>query len=235
MKHTRKNRSIKNDSKKNDSKKNDSKKNDPKKNDPKKHDPKKNDQKVYEAKDYSSNDGMLTTVWGPGIWHYLHTMSFNYPVNPTSSDKKHYREFVLNLQYVLPCGKCRKNLVKNFKTLPLTMSIMESRDTFSKYIYDLHELVNHMLDKKSGLTYDNVRERYEHFRARCAKPFKQIVKCKKTNRTRKFNGIKDKGCVVPLYGNKAKCVLQIVPQEVKCETLQIDERCIKRKEVDGMK
>ena len=220
MKHTRKNHSIKND---------------PKKNDPKKNDSKKNDQKVYEAKDYSSNDGMLTTVWGPGIWHYLHTMSFNYPVNPTLSDKKHYREFVLNLQYVLPCGKCRKNLVKNFKTLPLTMSIMKSRDTFSKYIYDLHELVNHMLDKKSGLTYDNVRERYEHFRARCAKPFEQIVKCKKTNRTRKSNGIKDKGCVVPLYGNKAKCVLQIVPQEVKCETLQIDERCIKRKEVDGMK
>ena len=57
---------------------------------------------------------MLTTVWGPGMWHYLHTMSFNYPVSPTKEDKKHYFDFIINLQYVLPCGKCRKNLKKNF-------------------------------------------------------------------------------------------------------------------------
>ena len=29
-------------------------------------------------KDYLSGDGMLTSVWGPSLWHYLHTMSFNY-------------------------------------------------------------------------------------------------------------------------------------------------------------
>jgi len=179
-------------------------------------------QKTYDDSDYSSNDGMLTAVWGPGIWHYLHTMSFNYPVHPTPADKRHYRNFVLELQYVLPCGKCRKNLVNNFKRLPLNISDMKSRETFSKYIYELHELINTMLDKKSGLSYDDVRERYEHFRARCAKPLKTMPKC---NRTRKT----EKGCVVPLYGNKAKCVLQIIPQEVKCETIQIDQKCIKRK------
>jgi hypothetical protein len=167
---------------------------------------------------------MLTAVWGPGIWHYLHTMSFNYPVNPTTADKHHYRDFVLNLKYVLPCGKCRKNLEKNFKRLPLNMSAMKSRETFSKYIYELHELINKMLDKKSGLSYDDVRERYEHFRARCAKPIKLPTICKRTRKIRKI----ENGCVVPLYGNKAKCVLQIIPQEVKCETMQIDKRCIKR-------
>jgi hypothetical protein len=208
--------------------------------------------KTYEEKDYSSNDGMLTTVWGPGIWHYLHTMSFNYPVNPTASDKRHYRDFVLELQHVLPCGKCRKNLVKNFKKAPLTMSHMKSRETFSRYIYELHETVNRMLDKKSGLTYDKVRERYEHFRARCAKPLKKLRICKtpknwtrktsssNTGMTRKTSSSNtgmtrktsssDKGCVVPLYGNKAKCVLQIIPQDVKCETMQIDQRCVKRKD-----
>ena len=200
----------------------------------------------YEDKDYSSNDGMLTTVWGPGIWHYLHTMSFNYPVHPTASDKRHYRDFVLELQYVLPCGKCRKNLVKNFKKHPLTMAHMKSRETFSRYVYDLHETVNQMLDKNSGLTYDNVRERYEHFRARCAKPLKRFrARCTRKNRTLPSNTgtakrtlpsntgtVKrsDKGCIVPLYGNKAKCVLKIIPQDVKCDTIQIDQSCIKRKE-----
>ena len=31
----------------------------------------------FSKKDYSSGDGMLTTVWGPSLWHYLHIMSFN--------------------------------------------------------------------------------------------------------------------------------------------------------------
>ena len=69
---------------------------------------------VYSKQDYESNDGMLTSIWGPGMWHYLHTMSFNYPISPTVDDKIHYRQFILNLQYVLPCSKCRKNLKKNF-------------------------------------------------------------------------------------------------------------------------
>ena len=192
---------------------------------------KKKTQKIYDKTDYSSNDGMLTTIWGPGIWHYLHTMSFNYPVNPTAADKRHYRDFVLELKYVLPCGKCRKNLMKTLKKHPLNVSDMESRETFSKYIYHLHEYVNKMLNKKSGLSYDDVRERYEHFRARCVKPLKILKKCSRT-KTRKGNKKPEKGCVVPLYGNKAKCVLQIIPQEVKCDTLQIDERCVKRKDAN---
>ena len=44
---------------------------------------------IYTNDDYNSNDGMLTSIWGPGMWHYLHTMSFNYPVNPTNTDKTH--------------------------------------------------------------------------------------------------------------------------------------------------
>jgi hypothetical protein len=183
---------------------------------------------VYSKEDYESNDGMLTTVWGPGIWHYLHTMSFNYPVHPTSEDKNHYRDFVLKLQYVLPCGKCRKNLKKNFKRLPLTMTHMESRELFSKYIYDLHEVVNKMLGKKSGLSFQDVKERYEHFRARCAKSYKTLNKTKKVKIPNKVKFIKEKGCTVPLYGEKAKCILKIVPQDTKCETLEIDDKCVKK-------
>jgi hypothetical protein len=112
-------------------------------------------------------------------------MSFNYPVNPSTSDKHHYRDFVLELKNVLPCGKCRKNLANTFKKRPILMKDMQSRDTFSKYVYELHETVNKMLDKRSGLTYEMVRERYEHFRARCVKPLNQMRICKKSNQTQK--------------------------------------------------
>ena len=180
---------------------------------------------VYKRTDYNSNDGMLTSVWGPSMWHYLHTMSFNYPANPTCDDKQHYREFILNLRFTLPCGKCRTNLTNNFKRLPLKLEHMKNRETFSKYVFRLHELINKMLGKKSGLSYNEVRERYEHFRARCAKPYKDL---RKDLRKTVKNQAKEKGCTEPLYGEKSKCVLRIVPDSKKIDTLEIDNKCIKR-------
>ena len=184
----------------------------------------KTQKRVFKRSDYSAGDGFLTSTWGPPMWHYLHTMSFNYPVNPTEEDKKHYRDFVLNLQYVLPCKYCRMNLKTNLKQLPLTMAQMKNRDTFSKYIYNLHELINKMLNKKSNLSYCDVRERYEHFRARCTEEKPKIFTFKKIQ-TKK----KEKGCTEPLYGKKSKCIIKIVPQDNKSDTFQIDKKCIKKR------
>ena len=180
----------------------------------------------YTRKHYQSNDGMLTSVWGPSAWHFLHTMSFNYPINPTCYDKRNYRNHILNLQNVLPCGKCRINLKKNFAKLPLRLKDMRNRSTFSKYVYKLHELINKMLGKKSGLTYHDVRERYEHFRSRCSLSEKDQEEIDSLARSE--NKIED-GCTEPIYGEKAKCVLQIVPQTTKCDTFQIDNKCIKHR------
>ena len=47
--------------------------------------------RTYKQRDYYSGDGMLTTIWGPAMWHTLHTISFNYPVKPSCDDKKNYR------------------------------------------------------------------------------------------------------------------------------------------------
>ena len=179
--------------------------------------------RVFSKKNYLSNDGMMTTVWGPSMWHYMHAMSFNYPVNPSADQKKHYKNFVLNLQHTLPCGACRKNLTNNFKAHPLKACHLKNRTTFSRYIYDLHEVVNKMLGKDSGLTYCQVRERYEHFRARCIE--NKLKKFNFRNKTAKKK--KEKGCTEPLYGKKAKCIIKIVPQDHKCKTLQIHNKCLK--------
>jgi hypothetical protein len=178
---------------------------------------------VFTKKEYNSGDGMLTTAWGPAIWHYLHMMSFNYPVNPTNEDKKHYKDFIISLQYVLPCKYCRINLTNNFKKKPIQMCHMANRESFSRYVYDLHETVNKMLHKKSNLTYCDVRERYEHFRSRCTEEKPKIFTFKKSSTKRK----KEKGCTEPLYGKKSKCVINIVPQEDKTATFKMDKKCIK--------
>jgi hypothetical protein len=106
----------------------------------------------------------------------------------------------------LPCKKCRENLKKNYKELPITMKDMKNRYTFSLYVYNLHELINNMLHKKSNLSYELVRQRYEHFRAR---------NCNEMTNT-------EIGCSKPLYGKKTKCILKIVPQNKKCKTFQMN-------------
>jgi len=179
---------------------------------------------VFNKKDYTSSEGMLTSVWGPSLWHYLHIISFNYPINPTKLQKNKYKQMLLNLQYTLPCKYCRINLKNNFKKFPLVDSIFENRNNFSRYIYNLHELINKMLGKKSGLSYCDVRDRYEQFRSRCV-----IDKPKIFKYTKKAKKEKEKGCTTPLYGKKSKCVINIVPQEKKCKTFKIDKKCLKHK------
>ena len=183
--------------------------------------------KVYTKKDFKSGDGMLTTVWGPSLWHTLHTISFNYPVKPTLQDKKNYKRFIMDLRYVLPCKYCRMNFKKNLKELPLTEKALKSRNNFSRWMFKMHELINKMLGKKSGLKYCDVRERYEHFRSRCTedKQTVKVVEIIPKNKTRK----KEKGCVEPLFGKKSKCIIKIVPKEEKTPTFQMDKKCIKKR------
>lgn len=168
---------------------------------------------IFSSEHYQSGDGMMTGVWGPSMWHVLHTMSFNYPTNPTPDDKRHFREFILMLKHVLPCKYCRDNLSKNLNKLPLTAKHLESRDAFSRYIYELHEIVNTMLGKKSELTYCDVRDRYEYFRARCLKN----------------NNTTETGCTEPLWGTKSKCILHIVPKTKRAKMFSIDKKCIPKR------
>ena len=186
---------------------------------------KRTKKRVFSKKDFSDGDGMLVSIWGPALWHSLHTMSFNYPVKPTLNDKTNYRRCMMNLVNVLPCRHCRENLKKNYKAFPLSMGCMKDRNQFSRYVYRLHERINKNLGKDSGLSYCDVRERYEHFRARCTEEKPKMFDFKKTRKNKK-----EKGCTEPLYGKKAKCVIKIVPKEEKCKTFQMDEKCRKSRE-----
>lgn len=198
----------------------------------------KRKKRAFTLKQYNMGEGMLTSVWGPSLWHTLHTISFNYPVKPTENEKMRYMKFMKSLVYILPCRYCRENLVKNYKSNPIRKSDMKDRNAFSRYVYNLHEIVNKMLGKDSGLSYCDVRDRYEHFRARCTKASKK--KSKKndvtmrnmkrlvTSQTRKLKK-KESGCVEPMYGKKAKCIIKIVPQDVKGESFQMDASCKKRR------
>lgn len=147
-------------------------------------------------KKYQSGNGFMTSIWGPNMWFMFHMISFNYSVKPTVDEKNAYFKFFNSIQHILPCGECRKNLKKNLKKLPFTMEVLESRYTLSKWVYDLHEEINDMLGKKSNKSFDDVRDLYELFRAKCGTP----------------KGGIEAGCTDPLNKLRTKCVLTIVPQ-----------------------
>lgn len=129
----------------------------------------------------NSSNGMMSKVWGPTLWHSLHVISFNYPLEPTKKQKKEYYNFITSLKYVLPCKYCRDNIVSNFKKAKFSKEVFENRKNFSKFIYDLHNIVNVSLDKKKYKTYEEVAVFYEKFRAAC--------------------DINKKKCKMPLKGN----------------------------------
>jgi hypothetical protein len=171
---------------------------------------------TFSDEDYKSGDGMVTSVWGPPMWHVLHTISFNFPISPTEEQKLHYFNYYSTLQNILPCKYCRDNLSNNLKKLPLTMSVFKNRETLSKWVYNLHEVINTMLGKTSGLTYEDVRDRFEHFRSRCLENPKKIAHSSTTI---------EKGCTEPLYGVKSKCVINIVPRDNRKSSFKMDPKC----------
>jgi hypothetical protein len=181
---------------------------------------KKKDEQIFNESNYNDKNGMLTYLWGPPLWFFLHTMSFNYPILPTQEQKTHHKQFIENLQYILPCKYCRINLINNFKKNPITEKHLENRENFSKYIYDLHNIVNKMLDKKFEKSYEEVRNMYENFRSTCLLDKGKIFDFKKMHK---------KGCTEPIIGRKSKCVLRIIPKEDKTETLKVSNKCLKRK------
>ena len=53
---------------------------------------------------------MKPEIWGPHAWIFLHSITFDYPDNPTKEVKEKYKGFFESLQDILPCEKCKKSL-----------------------------------------------------------------------------------------------------------------------------
>ena len=156
----------------------------------------------------SSSNGFMTSIWGPAMWHSLHTISFNYPLNPSKKQKEQYKKFILSLEHVLPCGICRENFPRNLKMVPLTPYALQNRNTFSRWMYRFHKHINSALGKPTSYTYEEIRQTYETFRAKCVK--------KKRNK-------KENGCVLQNTQIPQKCIFRIVPKTMRCPVLSIEK------------
>lgn len=134
----------------------------------------------------NSNNGLITKIWGPGLWAGLHSISFGYPKEPTNEQREYYKNFFKLVGNILPCRYCRESytyITSNGST-ELTDEVMENRYTLTKWLYCVHEAVNQKLGVSYGVSYDDVVKKYESYRASCSTNIKKDVKLK--------------GCVMPL-------------------------------------
>ena len=85
-------------------------------------------------------------VWGPSAWTFLHTITFNYPEDPTEDDKRKYYNFFMNLKDVLPCKKCQAHYKENIQKYDLSDNL-DSRQDLVQWLIYIHNEVNIKIEK----------------------------------------------------------------------------------------
>jgi hypothetical protein len=87
-------------------------------------------------------------IWGKHTWIFLHSITLNYPDNPTDEEIKNHYDFFINLSNILPCYKCREHYELNLQKFKLTKNILKSKELFIKWLIDIHNSVNLSNNKK---------------------------------------------------------------------------------------
>jgi hypothetical protein len=98
-------------------------------------------------------------IWGPPAWTFLHTVTYNYPENPTEDDKRNFYNFFMNLQHVLPCEKCKAHYKQNIQKYDLKNNL-GSRQELVKWLIDLHNDINKD-NGKQVWSYSDVFNKYQ--------------------------------------------------------------------------
>jgi len=102
---------------------------------------------------------MIPSKWGPPMWKSIHYITFNYPKHPTEYDKQNYKNYLITLQFVLPCETCKIHLRKHLEKYPITDKVLQNRENLSRWSVNIHNEVNKMLGKRI-FTYEEARNKY---------------------------------------------------------------------------
>ena len=69
---------------------------------------------------------MDPNIWGSQAWLFLHTITLNYPDNPSKFDKENFKNFFENLSHVIPCDVCKDHYKQNIRKYPIQLDSKES-------------------------------------------------------------------------------------------------------------
>ena len=105
---------------------------------------------------------MKPAYWGREGWHFLNTVAFRYPVDPTHFDRQQYAQFFNSLRTVLPCPEGAHHLKMEMEKDPIEDNL-DSRASLVKWLYRHHDKVNKLLGKPS-ITFDQYVEFYRQMK-----------------------------------------------------------------------
>ena len=190
----------------------------------------------------NNDGGMITKIWGPPMWETLHTITFDYPNDPSDEVKAGYKQLFESLKYTLPCIYCRKSYAKLISTgnTKLTDAVFKDRNSLTKWLYDVHETVNKKLGVNYGVTYEDIVKKYESYRANCKS--KELPNDNKKGCTRqkseKINPFKvasNKECVIIPYDIAKEFYNYAKKRGVVDEEFNIMRKCCTDKKMEETK
>lgn len=103
---------------------------------------------------------MEPNIWGPGAWTFLHSITLNYPKEPTQYQKKIYSDFFNLLGKILPCQSCNNHYIKLNNELPVQFNL-NSRENLVRWLFEIHNKINESL-KKKRISYDEFINIYKN-------------------------------------------------------------------------
>ncbi|SBT70199.1 FAD-linked sulfhydryl oxidase ERV1, putative [Plasmodium malariae] len=81
---------------------------------------------------------------GRASWLILHTISANYPNEPTEEEKIKHTKFFYAFSNLYPCHICKLDLFQILKNYKLNC---DNKISFSEFIFNLHNKVNEEIGK----------------------------------------------------------------------------------------
>jgi hypothetical protein len=84
--------------------------------------------------------------WGPHGWIFLHSVTFNYPDNPSSETKQKYKQFFESIGDILPCNVCSENYKRHIKENPIDPNLNDKNDII-QWLINIHNMTNIELGK----------------------------------------------------------------------------------------
>lgn len=116
---------------------------------------------------------MKPANWGPNLWRSIHYVALGYPEFPTYEEKENYKQFYINLQYIIPCKFCRIHYAENLTELPMIDLYLDTQIRLFEWTVMLHNKVNRMLNKKEY----TLKEAYDLYKLNTNEYIYYIIAC----------------------------------------------------------
>lgn len=107
-------------------------------------------------------------VWGPHYWFVLHTIALKYPLNPNTTIKKKYYDFIQNLPLFIPIEDFG-NLFSSFLDKYPVTPYLDSRESFVKWMHFIHNKINIYLGVPTLTSTEAMTAYYEHYKPKAVK------------------------------------------------------------------